>query len=474
MSFGPRLGRKSTVISSILFPRSTRLSNRIFFGMSQGTPSEILQRDSFQEGSDKNRLFNAPVYLAANILNAAIPFFLLPILTRVLAPSEYGTVAMFEAAVACLGVFAGLSTHGAVGVRYFKEDRATFPQYVGICVLILLGSTLITAGLLAAGGPLFAKSTALSVNWLLLAVLVSFSQFLVNIRLVIWQSSNKAFRYGAFQILQTALNAIISLFLVLSLKWGGAGRMTGFASAVILCGLLALISMQVSGWIAWKWNGEYFRDAIYFGLPLVPHTLGTLAVAFADRLIITEKLGVDATGRYFVAVQLSMPLLILGSSFNRAFVPWLFKKLSNNEQTFAVLVSYIAIVGFLFSGAFYSLFVFFGLSHIVGEHYQQARPIALILIIGTSFQAAYYAVVNYIFYAKTTIYLSVITFATGFLYVASAWIIAPTYGLVGMAILFAVTQCLTFFLVWLAGSIVLPQPWFDFAAMRKAIHNLAD
>ena len=441
-------------------------------GVRKHDPSNELGRVGL--ANDLNKLSSAPIYLAANVLNAFIPFILLPILTRVLTPVEYGTVAIFEATVACLGVFTGLSTHGAVGVRYFREDRATFPQYVGVCLLILVGSTLVTGAVLIAGEQLTLKLTALGINWLLLAVFVSFAQFLVSIRLVIWQSSNQALRYGAFQILQTALNAIISLVLVLYLKWGSSGRMVGFASAMIICGSFALLSMQMSGWIKWKWNGGYFRDAIHFGLPLIPHTMGTLALAFADRFIITNKLGVDATGRYFVAVQLSMPLLMLGASFNRAFVPWLFKKLSDKENGVAVLVSYIAIAGFFFVGILYSLFVYYGLDLIVGEHYQQAKSIALILIIGTSFQAAYYAVVNYIVYAKTTIYLSVITFATGFMYAVGAWIIAPNYGLRGMAILFAVVQCITFFLVWFAGSIVLPQPWLDFSSMRKRLETLSN
>jgi O-antigen/teichoic acid export membrane protein len=429
-----------------------------------------------QQGSQPEfgKLSNASVYLAANIANTAIPFFLLPILTRVLAPAEYGTVALFEAAVACLGAFTGLSTNGAVGVQYFKEERGTFSQYVGVCLLILLGSTLLTIVVLTAGAPFVERFTGLSSFWLMFAVLVSSAQFLVNIRLVIWQSSEQAMRYGVFQIAQTALNASISLFLVLYLGWGAPGRMAGFAISVIIFGLIGLVSLQANRWIAWKWNLDYFRDAVHFGLPLIPHTLGTLAVAFADRFIITKKLGIDATGHYFVAVQLSMPLLLLGSSFNRAFVPWLFKKLADKENVLAVTISYLAIGGFFLAGVFYSLFVYFGLPLIIGERFQQAKPIALILILGTSFQASYYAVVNYIFYAKTTAYLSAITFVLGVIYIGGAWIVVPNFGLSGMAVLFAFVQCMTFFLVWIAGSIVLPQPWFDFSSMRKTLQNFAN
>ncbi|MCV5446120.1 oligosaccharide flippase family protein, partial [Escherichia coli] len=43
-----------------------------------------------------NFLKNSSIYLAANILNAAIPFILIPILTRYLTIEEYGQIAMFQ------------------------------------------------------------------------------------------------------------------------------------------------------------------------------------------------------------------------------------------------------------------------------------------------------------------------------------------------------------------------------------------
>lgn len=417
-------------------------------------------------------LSSASIYLGANILNATIPFLLLPVLTRVLTPAQYGTVAIFEAAVACLSVLIGMSVHGAVGVRYYRDDRSTFPEYVGACLLILLASALVCVAVLIVAGAAVERVTGLGVPWSLTAALVALAQFVVNIRLVIWQSNDKPLRYGALQIAQTALNASVSLVLVLYLAWGAAGRMLGVAVAVAVCGVVAFVSMQVRGWIRWRWSPDYVRDALAFGVPLIPHTLGTAAVAFADRFIITQRLGSEATGLYFAAVQLSMPLLMLGSAFNRAFVPWLFARLSGGQNSAAVLVSYAAVAGMLLSGLLYGLILHFALPLVVGEQYLSAGSLALILVVGTSFQAAYYAVVNYIFYAKRTGYLAMITFAMGATYVIAAYLVAVRYGLRGMAILFAVLQCLTFLLVWLVAARVSPQPWFELSVLRTASRGL--
>lgn len=59
------------------------------------------------------------VYLLATGLSAGAPLVLLPILTRALSPDEYGQIAMFSVAAQIFGIMTGLSTHGAVAMKYF-------------------------------------------------------------------------------------------------------------------------------------------------------------------------------------------------------------------------------------------------------------------------------------------------------------------------------------------------------------------
>lgn len=407
------------------------------------------------------------------MLNATIPFLLLPILTRVLSPADYGRVGMLEALIACFAAFTGLSAHGAIGVRYFHDNRSTFTEYVGTCFYLLFGSTALVALFVLGCQSLGIRLAAIEPHWTFFAVLVSLSQFLINVRLVIWQSAEQPLRYGSFQALQSLLNGLITLALVVPLALGGTGRMLGLGLSAIITGCLAIVSLQSDRWITWKWNPEFFYDAMRFGLPLVPHTLGALAISSADRFVISERLGVDNTGVYFAAVQLAAPMLMLGSGFNRAFVPWLFARLTNGENTKAVTASYLAILGFLIAGCGYGLFLSLGLFLIVGEEYRASQPVALILVAGTTFQAAYYAVVNYLFFAKRTVHLATVTFTAGVLYAAGAWLIAPRYGLSGIAAWFSTVQLVVFLAIWLIGLKVCPQPWAAISAVRAELLKFA-
>lgn len=62
------------------------------------------------------------MYLVSNILNAIIPFALLPVLTRYLSPEEYGEVAMFQTLLGAMTAFVGLSMAGAAAAYLIKRS----------------------------------------------------------------------------------------------------------------------------------------------------------------------------------------------------------------------------------------------------------------------------------------------------------------------------------------------------------------
>ncbi|MDL4030324.1 oligosaccharide flippase family protein, partial [Proteus mirabilis] len=68
-------------------------------------------------------LRGASVYLTSNILNSAIPFLLLPILTRYLSTEEYGKIAMFQIFLAGISTLIGCNTISAISRKYFDDRK---------------------------------------------------------------------------------------------------------------------------------------------------------------------------------------------------------------------------------------------------------------------------------------------------------------------------------------------------------------
>ena len=114
------------------------------------------------------------IYLVSNVLNAAIPFALLPVLTRVLDPSEYGQVAMFQTLLAALVAVVGLNTVGAANRRFYDDDldTAALAAYNGACLLILLASTILVALVFGLAREWLSEWLGISPGWVLLLSLI--------------------------------------------------------------------------------------------------------------------------------------------------------------------------------------------------------------------------------------------------------------------------------------------------------------
>lgn len=406
---------------------------------------------------------NAGIYLGANILNAGIPFLLLPVLTRVLTPADYGTLAMFGIVLSVVGAFTGLSVHGAIGVRYFQMETAALAEYVGACVGILVVSTSVIFLLVALFGEWLSSVSGVPSDWLLVAVILSGFQFLANIRLSLWQVSGEAKKYGAFQITQSLLNATVSLVLILMIGMAWEGRALGQSVAVILFGVIALWWLLKDSLLRYPagWR-KHSRDALTFGIPLIPHVIGGLLIVAADRFIIVRLLDVAHAGIYMVALQVGQALGLITESFNKAYAPWLMKNLTKPTDSLRISIvrgTYIYFVLVITIAAAFGLLAPMFLNFLVGESFQAAGNVVIYIALGFAFGGCYYMVTNYIFFESKTKLLALVTFVSGLINIPLMFALTEHNGIVGAGQAFMLTQALSFFGTWWLAQKVHPMPW---------------
>lgn len=405
---------------------------------------------------------SAGIYTGSNILTAAIPFLLLPILTRVLSPADYGIVAMFGIMVSIFAAFTGAGSLGAVEVRYFEQEHIDLPRYIVSCLLILLFSTLLVLLGTYFFGGVFETLSSIPPNWLMIAVLIAAMQFIVLLRLSLWQVSRQPMKYGAMQVGQSGINAGLSLCFILLAGMAWEGRTLGIAISSVIAMLIASISLWRDGWIKAAACLEYLKDALKFGVPLIPHTLGGLMIASMDRIMVTNMLDVSQTGIYTVALQIGMMLSLLTGAFNRAYAPWLFEHLKNQtdvERIRIVRYSYLyfAVLG---GGALLlGLAAPMLLSVLVGEAFRTGAEVVLYVALGFAFGGMYFTVTNYIFLAGATARLAVVTLGSGLINVVATYWFIDHYGLAGAGYGFLVSQGALFLGAWYLANKVYPMPW---------------
>jgi O-antigen/teichoic acid export membrane protein len=413
--------------------------------------------------SDRKALVgSALIFTFTNGLSAGIPFLMIPILTRVLSPEDYGKVAIYSVLVTVLGALTGLNVHGAVGIRYFNGDSASFPRYVASCLAILGISTAIVFCAVWLLLPWLTPMTKLPGSWLLGAVLVSCAQFVIQMQLAIWQFSQQAWRYGSLRLFQAIVDALLSLVLVLLVGLAWRGRLGGIAIATALSAVIALALMWRGRFIRFPASRAYAIHALRFGVPLVPHVVGGMLIALVDRFMISNLLNASSTGIYMVALQIGMVLGLATDSFNRAYAPWLIRSLDSHQPsrdktivryTYVYFAS-VTLIALLLGALAPSL-----LGVLVGDKFRSAAPIVVYITMGFAFGGMYYMVANYIFFAGRTASLAAVTMSCGLINVGVCYLLLRRNGVVGAAQAFMAAEALLFVGTWWLANKSRPMPW---------------
>ena len=411
-------------------------------------------------------LSGSSIFLAANLLTGALWFALLPVLARFMAPAEYGEAAMFSTVVAALGSVVGLNAVPATARRYYDglpDDELA--QFIGACLQILAVSGAACLLAVIAWREPLSGLLGVSAHWLPWAVVAAGLAAVVQFRLVQWQVRGQARPYAVVQVGEAALGATLSLVLIVGFARGAAGRIEAILVGGAIAASVSLALLRRGGLLRRPtWRPQHLKDALQYGVPLVPHIAAAIVLTTADRVVVTSKLGLAQAGIYLLAAHVAQGAMLVFDAINKAFVPWLFERLKAGEahvQRRIVRYTY-GWFAVLLAGALAGFVVGPWLVRLVGgERYAAAGSAIGWLLLGQVFAGMYLMVTNYLFYARRTGLLSTVTVVSGALQVALLLVLAPRLGIQGAAMAFSIAMAVRFVLTWWAAHKSHPMPWFS-------------
>lgn len=379
---------------------------------------------------------------------------------------------MFQTLVSGLAAFIGLNAVGAANRKYYDDDNSyqELSQYNGVCIQILLGSSMFMLVLLMIYKNRLTDFLSIPASWIFNGLLFCALSFLINLRLGQWQVRGEAFKFSALQITNSLFNMGLSLLLVVVWHQGSQGRVDAQVIAAILSASAAIYLLAKDKLVSiFCWRPDYFKQALQFGIPLIPHVFGFFLLSAVDRFVINQKLGLSQAGIYMVAVQLSMALNIVFDAINKAYVPWLFDVLKRDVLAekrkvikytyfyFLLLLLLLAPIPFLIGP--------WALVLIAGEEYRAAGQVIGLLCLGQIFGGMYLMVTNYIFYTKKTIHLSFVTVFSGVINIALLLLLVKNMGIIGSGLAFVLSKAVQFSLTWVLSYRTVNMPWFE--SMKK-------
>lgn len=407
-------------------------------------------------------LLNSFLYGLSSIANAAIPFILLPLLTKLLSREELGIVSLWESIflaalpVVCFGI------NGAINVEFFRKSHSEFQEYVASAIAIPAACALLLLPIAVPIAIFTSASLDIPTGWILGVIpLALFGSYRLSL-LAIWQARGSAAKFGIFQLLTSILNLGASYMLVKHFDFGWQGRGLGIAAGFGISGIAAILILASQSMVFRKPRMEYIRSAFQIGAPLVPHAIAMMVILFVDRFFLSTFHDLATVGIYVVAFQISAAITVLGNAMNQAWTPQIFKFLSENSKSGDSATVRISLV---FIAALFGAFVVLILSipaifrWLIGPEFQEAAGLVPALAASFLLAAAYKPFVNVIFFERQTKLLMYIALITTSASVFANLILVPSFGAQGaVAASLIANFCLTACTV-IAAQRVRSLPW---------------
>ena len=414
----------------------------------------------------KNSLF----YFTAVGINRGMPFLLIPLLTNIMTVEEYGYISLASVAISLLKNFIGLNPSLFVIAKYFKYSRNELSQYIS-GILCLVAVTLFIGG-----GLVFILNEAIGfapgLSPIIIAAITFPSAFMVveALALTILQMERRAEKFFLYSFISALLQLLFVIVLVVNLRTGWQGKITGdFLASLLIC-LLLLGNLIKKGYVARIFDKNKLKDFFTFSFPLLPHSLSLWTMNFMDRFLITFFCGVQAIGLYSAAYNVGMGLMLLYDALQRVWQPYFFEYLEKESYSAKLSIVRWTWLYYLFCIFVFVLSVFvvaWITPWIFGEAFRSAYVYIPLIFLGYTFHGMYRAVAGYLYHLKMNALLAKITFTSALINTVLNIILINANCPIGAAQSTAITFFFSFVVVQLIVIKKYDMPWFSFGDLFK-------
>ena len=269
-------------------------------------------------------------YAACNILQKGISVISTPFFSRIMTPDEYGVFSVYMTWESIVLVFATLNLASSVylrGLIKYDEDENEFTASIYSLFFIVFFVTFCVWLLLA---KIWDKYTGLGIE----LMLMMFADMLVSTAFHFWSAKQRVFYEYKRLVVVTLINAIIKPIV-------GIIAVVVFADKHVLARVLSFTIVDVvtfgiflGGMFAKclkKISTKYWKYALSYNIPLVPHYLSQIVLNQSDRIMIKSICGDFSAGIYSLAYTAATTISIVNQSILNSYNPWMYKQIKEKK-----------------------------------------------------------------------------------------------------------------------------------------------
>lgn len=281
-------------------------------------------------------------FMVCSFMQKGISSITTPIFTRLLNTEEYGQYSVFNSWLGIVTVFVSLNLcHGVFmqGLVKYEDRRKEYASSLqGLTILLVAVWTAIYLAFHDFWNSLFDLTTVQMLAMLLMIWMSAAFSF--------WASSERVvFRYRKLvliTILASIAKPVLGIFLVLHADDKVTARILGLAAVELIGYSGLMVSQLIKG--KKLCVPEFWKHALLFNIPLIPHYLSSTILNSADRIMIEKMVDADSAGIYSLAYSISLLMTLFTTGITQTLEPWRYSKQKAGRQEDIATLAYPTLI----------------------------------------------------------------------------------------------------------------------------------
>ena len=287
-------------------------------------------------------------YQLANVLAKVIGVVMLPLYTRHLSASDYGTIELLANGVILISILVRLGMIEAFLRFYFSDAEAERRDALArrAVAFLLLSTTVVSVVLLVFAAPLSGVVLAHRQPGVFrVAVLGLWSFTNLELAYQLLRVDERLRLYAGASVCNVLLTVAATVTLVIVLDKGPEGYLLGNygASTVILLWLWFTLRGRLRPRPA---AGERLSTLMRFGLPTVPAEASVYLLSIIDRYYLYHHRSPSEAGIYSIAIKLAGAVAFIVNAFQYAWPPLAYSVTDDAEagRLYGLVTTYYLLV----------------------------------------------------------------------------------------------------------------------------------
>lgn len=346
-------------------------------------------------------------FFIASVVSKGISYLTTPIFTRLLSSEEYGQVSIFLTWFQIFGIIAmfcfayGIFNNGMIE---YKDKRDDF----SFSLLILSNIfTIAFAGILFSIFPFIQSFIKIEIPFIFLMCLLFLFQPAYNFWFARQRYELKYKATLAWTLVCAIVSPFVAIVCILFSKDGDHVYMRIFGAECPLLLIYIGFYLYLGFKNRWQVNTQYWKEAILFNLPLIPHYLSTYLLGSSDKIMISYLIGDTAVAYYSVASSIGTIAGIIWTAINGSLIPYTYEKCEEGKYEDINRVT-LPLISLFAVGCFVVILLAPEAVRLMAtNNYMEAIYVIPPIVGGVFFQIQYFIYANIVYYHKKPTYVMI-------------------------------------------------------------------